>query len=227
RLGTNTENPNGNLVVRLNGNDRFSFEGNNSGSSFMRIKASNTDVGLLQGLPNNNVTLSTDISNSLLILNDEIYVNKTANRTGIGTTTPSERLDVNGNTKISGAIEIGSTMNISGEVNRPTTGSYNLLPVCYGRVSSGGSLLGGTDNITGTSFDGSPFYNFRVDCAAITTSSIVQITCAGSQSVSVLPVVSVYNGHFDVKFFSEFLKSLSDPNIIGTQTAFHFIVYNP
>ena len=44
---------------------------------------------------------------------------------GIGEDSPAERLDVAGNAKV------------SGEINRPSTGTANLVPIAYGNISSG------------------------------------------------------------------------------------------
>jgi hypothetical protein len=57
---------------------------------------------------------------------------------GIGTTAPTERLDIVGNLKV------------SGEVNRPSTGATNLLPIAFGSISSTGVINSGSNNFTVT-----------------------------------------------------------------------------
>lgn len=59
---------------------------------------------------------------------------------GIGDISPEEKLVVQGNIKL------------SGEVNKTATGTANLVPVCYGNITSGGLLQSGasTDNFTVT-----------------------------------------------------------------------------
>jgi hypothetical protein len=57
-------------------------------------------------------------------------------RIGIGTTTPDERLDVNGNIKV------------SGEINRSSTGAANLLPIAFGSVLSNGIAMSSTGNFS-------------------------------------------------------------------------------
>lgn len=227
RLGTNSGNTNGNVIIRNNGSDLFSFEGTGGGASVMRLNASGSNVGVLQGLSNNNVTLSTVNSNGMLILNGEMYINNTANRTGIGTSSPEEKLHVVGNTKITGSLEANSLSLNNGEINRTVTGTYNLAPVCYGRITSVGNQAGGTPNVNNVYFDSQLGYYFHVGCAEVTTSSVVQITVAGGQGASVLPVVQVYDGFFLVKFFSDFLQTSFGPSVIGSAVSFHFIVYNP
>lgn len=61
---------------------------------------------------------------------------------GIGIDPPTERLDVVGNIKSSGNV------NVSGEVNRPSTGNANLVPVAYGNISSAGFTQSGSGNFT-------------------------------------------------------------------------------
>jgi len=55
-----------------------------------------------------------------------------AGNVGIGNTSPSEKLEVIGNVRI------------SGEVHSPPTGAANLIPAAYGRVSSTGVVYYGT-----------------------------------------------------------------------------------
>ncbi|MBL0355695.1 MAG: hypothetical protein IPP72_01865 [Chitinophagaceae bacterium] len=227
RLGTNSGNDLGKIVLRTQGADQFSFEGTTGGASVMRMNASGNNVGILQGLPNNNVTLSTVNSNGLLILNSEVYINATSNRTGLGTSTPEERLHVVGNTKITGELASNSLSLNNGELNRTVTGAYNLVPVCYGRVTSAANLAGGTPNITDVSFNTSNGYFFRIDCPDVTTSSVVQITVGGGQVASVIPGVVVFDGLFYVKFFNDFLQTSFGPSVIGSAVSFHFVVYNP
>lgn len=57
-------------------------------------------------------------------------------RVGIGRTNPSERLDIVGNVKV------------DGEINRPSTGASNLVPVCYGSISSTGAINSGSGNFS-------------------------------------------------------------------------------
>jgi hypothetical protein len=56
---------------------------------------------------------------------------------GIGLS-PAEKLDLSGNIKL------------TGKVNRPSTGSANLLPLAYGKIRSDGVITGGTGNFSVT-----------------------------------------------------------------------------
>jgi len=59
-------------------------------------------------------------------------------RVGIGTTTPTEKLEVAGNIKL------------TGELNRLSTGAANLVPITFGTISSAGAILSGSGNFTVT-----------------------------------------------------------------------------
>ena len=65
-------------------------------------------------------------------------------RVGIGVDPPSEALDVNGN------IESSGLLRVTGEVNRPATGSSHLLPIAYGNISATGTISHSSGNITVT-----------------------------------------------------------------------------
>jgi hypothetical protein len=227
RLGTNSGNDLGKVVIRTKGADYFSFEATTGGTGIMRLNAGGVNVGILQGLSNNNVSLSVVNSNALLILNSQLYINSTIGKTGIGTSTPEEKLHVAGNTKITGTLESFSLSLGGGEVNRTETAGYHLLPVCYGRVR-GGSLVGGTPNVVSVSLQSALGHYFQVECPQITTSSIVQVTVGGtSGGAAVVPVVEVNNGFFQVKFFSDLLEYDFGPSVAGASVAFMFVVYNP
>ncbi|HYF33317.1 MAG TPA: hypothetical protein VD993_19465 [Chitinophagaceae bacterium] len=68
-------------------------------------------------------------------------VSETGN-VGIGIDPPTERLDVVGNIKSSGSVNVG------GEVTRPATGGANLVPIAYGNITSGGVINSGSGNFT-------------------------------------------------------------------------------
>jgi len=55
---------------------------------------------------------------------------------GIGTTTPVEKLEVNGNIKL------------SGEIHTPSTGSVNMIPFAFGRIKDDGTVIVSTNNFT-------------------------------------------------------------------------------
>lgn len=66
-------------------------------------------------------------------------------KVGIGTTTPDKRLDVNGDTNISGTLTVGDGVEFSdGSVQ--TTAAFG--PIAYGTVLSDGTITNGSGNFT-------------------------------------------------------------------------------
>jgi len=126
------------------------FSGNISGNAnTLSINAKRELVG--QGTPGN------------LLLQTNAFL-AVAGNVGIGNSSPTNKLDVTGNTRVQGnlnvsngnvgigvtnpteKLEVAGSMVVSNFVRRPTTGFANLVPVCYGVVHSNGSALSGTGN---------------------------------------------------------------------------------
>lgn len=55
---------------------------------------------------------------------------------------------VNGDLYAEEKIKTDGNITLGGEINRPSTGTANLLPIAYGLVSSSGTLITGTDNVS-------------------------------------------------------------------------------
>ena len=242
RMGTHSTNTAGKFIVRTGGSNNLivTSDGNTGigideplaklhinagsanaalrlqadGSPSLQFYSGTTSIGSIQATGTNlRIIAPADIVN----LNDLVYANASTDRVGVGTNTPEEKLQVTGNIKV------------TGEVYRPATSNYNLLPVCYGRVSQLGNLYGGTPNITNIFFQPQTYGGyFQIACADVTTSSVVQVTVAGENGAAVIPVVHVSNGYIQVKFFNDFGEyNFSDNDVIGAQVPFHFVVYNP
>ncbi len=93
-----------------------------------------------------------------------------AGNVGIGTKVPDEKLDVNGNIKLSGAVM------------KPGFGNLNFVPYAYGRVSAGGVVYG-TQNFTLTHpGTGNYWINFGSAAGLNTSNSLIVITPEGTQS---------------------------------------------
>lgn len=142
----NSASGNGSLSGNIKGN-------NNTASGFNALKTNttgndNTAYGYKSDVWAGSLTNATTIGaysrvdqNNSMVLGSINGINgATADtKVGIGTTTPTERLDVKGNVRI------------DGKVIRPSTGAANLVPICYGTISAYGTVMGGTGNFTITS----------------------------------------------------------------------------
>lgn len=243
RIGTYSGNTNGRFIIRNGGTNNVVVENNgnvgigtespgaqlhiNSGAStealrlqgntgaIVRFMNGSTEKGFIYAT-GTNMNISTVQAGGVLQLNSEIYIDKDANRTGIGTSLPAERLHVNGN------------IQVEGKITTAATGAGNLLPVCFGRISSAGNLASGTSNITDVYFQPQTWGGYyQIACSAVTTNSVVQVTVAGSTGAAVIPVVHLSNGFIQIKFFSDFLEYEFNNNAIGAMVPFHIVVYNP
>lgn len=217
RLGTNSGNTTGDVIMRMDGSDMIEFRKTGTGGSLMQMNANGVSVGVLQATSDGNVSLTAVNGNTQLQLGGEIFINDFTSRTGIGTSSPTERLHVNGNIVVNGNAVIDD-----GRVTATATGSaYNLLPLCYGRVTENGTKAGGTLNFTVTN-DGTGRY--LITCSGITASSIIFVNPIGGSGTS--PVWFTARGYYDSgstmlvltsEFFNTELKN----------SAFHFIIYTP
>lgn len=120
--------------------------------------------------PGNGLSLSGTTLNSLWTAsgngNDDIYNNNSGN-VGIGTSSPTSKLDVDGTISIRG--------NNSNELNRAQTGSANLLPIAYGNVDASASINSGTGNFT-VAWEGSPNNRYNITITGETYTSSNYIT---------------------------------------------------
>lgn len=172
-VGIGTFNPQAKLEIKYN-------SGNHATPQIMITEDENSGFGRIsyQSLGVNNKfwtmagrTNATDASSNFNFFyfngssGQDILSLNGAGRVGIGTTSPSERLEVNGNMKISGNLAIGGTvspterlevngnvktegtLSVKGELNRPSTGGANMVPICYGFVGLSG-VEAGTGNFT-------------------------------------------------------------------------------
>lgn len=124
---------------------------------------------------------------------------------GIGTTAPSEKLEVVGNIKL------------SGEVNRPTTGAANLVPVCYGTVNSSGVVMsGGSGNFTASKIT-TGLYLVTITGVNYYFTMPAIVTPIGTVPVTV--VTSSGGGKMNIMTF--------DKNGAAVDAIFSFVVYEP
>jgi hypothetical protein len=236
RIGTNSGNTAGKFIIRNNGADRVFVDDNgntgigvtdpaaklhiNSGSSIEALRITGNDATIIRMMTGgtdkgniyatgNDLNISTVQDNGLLRLNGEIYINNTANRTGIGTTTPDERLHVSGNVKVS----TGKVLN---------NDNYNMLPIAYGKFSSSGTRLSGTPNITASQVTVNDYQFFVVSVAGVNLSDAVASVTDGFTTItgSTISVV-VYDSD------PSKLKVAMRVGSEWARQAFHIIIFKP
>jgi hypothetical protein len=168
RLGTNSGNNLGNVIVRMNGNNRFTF----TDEGRFTLSADNTPTINFNsgGFPKASLQvqgedLTINAPGNKVRISNVLYVDDATNRVGIGTISPTERLHVSGN-----AIVTGNTTINSGRITGTATGpANNLLPFAYGKISSAGNRISGTDNFTSANRVDQGEYNIFVTGANAST----------------------------------------------------------
>ncbi len=212
RFGTNSGNTNGRMIMRFDGSDMFSFQKTAPGGSSVQMNASNVPVGLLEATTSGNVSLTAVNDNTQVQLGGEVFINNFTNRTGIGTSSPTERLHVNGKLKVSGTEMTVDDGRITGTA---TSSAYNLLPLAYGRVTYLGNKAGGTPNFTSVTRTGPGAYDVFV--TGLTSSSVIMVTPG---SISSIEMNYDSPGKFRVRVWSSIYDEFNDCD-------FHFVIYNP
>ncbi len=125
---------------------------------------------------------------------------------GIGTTIPTEKLDVNG------------TVKVAQKVNRPAQGTTDLIPIAYGVVSYTGSILSGSGNF---SVSHPATGDFRITINGETFNSNDYTANATARNTTTARIVTIGDngGDLRVRIWT------SGGN--ATDNTFHFIVYKP
>lgn len=211
RFGTNSGNIAGDVILRMDGTDMLEFGKTAAAGIFMQMNLNGVSTGVLQTTSTGNVSLTAVNANAQVQLGGEVFINNTANMTGIGTSSPSARLQVNGNMIVNGNAVIDD-----GRITGNATGSaYNLLPLAYGRVNGSGTKAGGTLNFTSVTWleEG----NYEVSITGLTASSVIVVTAH-----SPVTVQAYYDspGKFKVRTWSPIFND-------DTDSSFHFVIFNP
>jgi hypothetical protein len=146
-------------------------------------------------------SLATNFNERITILSN--------GKVGVGINNPvsSAILEVNGDTKI------------NGEVNRPTTGSANMVPIAYGAILSNGTIQANSGNITCArvgvgsyeiTITGENYFylNYITSTTCMPSTSFPRIISAGSVSGNL--TINIYDTD----------GTLAD-------TAFSFVTYKP
>ena len=177
----------------------------------MQLKRNGVSTVVLQTSSTGNESLTAVNANTQVQLGGEVFINNTANRTGIGTSSPAERLHVNGNIIVNGNAVIDDGR-ITGTA---TSSAYNLLPLAYGRVTYLGNKAGGTPNFTSVTRTGPGAYDVFV--TGLTSSSVIMVTPG---SISSIEMNYDSPGKFRVRVWSSIYDEFNDCD-------FHFVIYNP
>ena len=134
---------------------------------------------------------------------NRVTISETGN-VGIGVDPPAEKLDVVGNIKL------------TGEVNRISTGTSNLLPIAYGSISSTGSINAGSGNFS-VSKSGTGIFFIAITGEAYNYQThIAVVTAVGSLS----PIIVTTGSSGGSLQINTFLTSGAT-----IDTNFHFVVY--
>ena len=134
-VGIGTTSPSARLEVQgINSNTQAAFKVTDSGDSFFEVVPDNNTtfkIGDLDGLGDEAVIVG---SFSDLRFNNSGGTTMTVNnfnRVGIGTTSPSEKLEVDGNVKADNYINQRVAWNVGFLANSVNTSSYYYIPVGY------------------------------------------------------------------------------------------------
>jgi hypothetical protein len=124
---------------------------------------------------------------------------------GIGTSAPVQKLEVLGNTRITGELYQGAL-------------NANMMPVCYGNILASGTIQASTGNIQSVTKVSTGVYDILITGQSYTTSAfIVQITTTGS--VARLASSTASGSALRITIF--------DAAGAVADGAFHFVVYKP
>ena len=125
---------------------------------------------------------------------------------------------IDGNLSTSGSATISGNAMVTGEVRRPSTGSANLLPICFGSVNLIGAIQSGSGNFTIT-WNGAGTYTLAINGETQNVGNCVaSVTTVGVQGR--LTSISNSGSNSFFIFIRDALGTLTD-------NAFHFVVYKP
>jgi hypothetical protein len=135
---------------------------------------------------------------------------------GLGTKSPTEKLDVRGNATIAGNVTASGNATVQGKMSRPSTGSANLVPICYGSVDLRGTINTGTGNFS-VRWRNNGEYEITIEGHSINYEDyIIQVTAEGPPK---LVGYSTTSG----RLFITMRNTLG----VGVDSDFSFIVYRP
>jgi cytoskeletal protein CcmA (bactofilin family) len=236
RLGTYSGNTAGRFIVRTGGTNNLVINNDgktgigiedaaaklhiNSGASIEALRLqgnTNTIIRFMTGATEKafiysagtDMNISTVQAGGVLHLNSEVYIDKDANRTGIGTSIPEQRLHVAGNAKVNG----GKILN---------NDDVNMLPLAWARFDSEGVKISGTANISASLLsDGDEDRYFKVSVSGVHLGgAAVSVTVNSIYSGGILQASSLAqnDGSVSVRFSLDWAESIRMP--------FSIVIYN-
>lgn len=213
-IGINTAGPSERLDV--NGNIRTTGSMNiDNTSAILQLKSGGTNLGFVQ-LSGDNLRLGTNSGNTTGSLvfrmngTDRVFVDELG-RVGLNESNPTSRLHVNGDANITGNISLSN----NGEVQSSATGSYSLIPLCYGTVDTDGTILSGTPNFTVTKLGTG---DIKIEVPGSSASTTVLVTCITAQRIASASLAGPNNNIY-IAVINALTGSVGD-------AAFSFVAYN-
>jgi hypothetical protein len=123
---------------------------------------------------------------------------------GIGNNVPAQKLDVEGNIRVSGEVYRGS-------------GTANLLPICYGSIAQAGTISTGTGNFSVTKA-GTGIYDISITGESFSFSNYI---------TSITPVSTAARSNTATSSGGALRVRIFDASGTAVDTPFHFIVFKP
>lgn len=170
-----------------------------------RLRMVNSDFIISNNETTGKLSLATNFNHRLTIASN--------GKVGIGVDPASAALlEVNGDTKI------------NGEVNRPTTGAANMVPIAYGMIDAAGVVQNGSGNFTVTRGPGGGGVNANTYIITITNETYYYQDYTTSATVS-----STGPKFISVNSLGGNTLSVYIYDITGTQISsdFTFVTYKP